>query len=125
MSNVLPGADGFYAFLCGLFPGLTVEVRPPVVLDWSYGMEYAKAYEIWAGETKVGTFKTFGPKPGGVRPTLEFEGVLPGYRDGATIGLIFSNHRFVEGDLHGPNPGGGIVRTPWQRQDVFAEIPFP
>lgn len=133
----LPGADRFYNYLCSLFPGQAVIVKAPVVVDWSYGMEFTKIYTIVVNGKKVGKYKTFGPKPGEEHAEREFQGNLPGHTNEAIVmqnrfltldpqqsphkvSLVFSNRKFVNKNMH--EGAGELVTTPWQRQDGWNEI---
>ena len=134
--NTLPGAERFYRYLCSIFPGKTVVVDAPIVLDWSYDMEYAKLYAIHVDGTQVGEYKTFGPKPGETDFVREFSGRLPNYRNEAAliynqgrqesahfdprkISLNYGNKRLEEGD---PPEYSHLVSTPFQRQDGHTDI---
>ncbi len=128
----LPGATAFFAFLKERCPTATIAVTGPVVGDWSYGMEYAKAWTITVDGQKIGEYWTFGPKPDEDQPGLEYRGLIPGYinemisdGDHSQVSLIFGNQRFEAASYYENMGGGQIVETPWQRQDGHDTIPFP
>ena len=118
----LPGADKFVMYLLSAFPN-KLTAKGPEVLDRSYDMEYAKQWTILLDGGLLGYYCTYGPKPGEKEMTREYRGVLLEPDNTLKEGfLIFSNSRFEERRF--PEEGV-LVKTPWQRQDGWAEIPFP
>lgn len=136
----LPGAERFAEYLMSIVEGrLTAE--GPEIVDRSYDGQFGKEWIVKLDGKPLGTYNTFGPKPGETEFGRQYVGRLPGYVNEAiasmnrgrpeeeervpvdTVSLSYDNKRFEARPIHeGP---GKLTDTPWQRQDGHDKIPFP
>ena len=122
----LPGAEKFFAFLQTQCLERELRITGQEVADSSDCINYTKRWEIFAGDVRLGEYKTFGPRHGSgeTQPTREYDGIIPGYLNGRSVMLIYSNKRFDSG-IHSLGDSGRIIETPWRRQDGHTTIVFP